>query len=70
MMHDLNATDRFPSDPHESAAPDALVQFESAAFQKFDQWMDQELAQLVDRWIATAAPNANRPQFDRARFGH
>ncbi len=69
MTDDLNATDRSPSDPHPPTATAELVLFESAAFQRFDQWIDGELAQLVERWIATAAPNANRPRPERGRFG-
>ncbi len=68
MMNDLNATNRFPSDPQDAPAQPALVLLESAAFQQFDEWMDLELARLVERWIHTAAPNANRPQFGRDRF--
>ena len=66
MMHDLNATDRFPSDPEDETT--ALVRTESPAFQQFDQWIDAELAMLVQHWIHTAAPNANRPQLGRARL--
>jgi len=68
MMHDLNATNRFPSDPQDESGDSALVRTESASFQQFDEWMDIELAGLVQLWIHTAAPNANRPQADRARF--
>ncbi len=70
MMHDLNAANRFPSDPRDESGDSPLVRTESATFQHFDEWMDLELAQLVQRWIHTAAPNANRPQVDRARFSH
>lgn len=41
----------------------ALVVAESKTFVAFDQWMDEQLDQLVARWIHTAAPNATR--FDR-----
>jgi len=66
MMHDLNETNRFPSDNENEAA---MVGTESASFQKFDEWMDAELDRLVARWIHTAAPNANRLERHRARFG-
>ena len=40
------------------------------SFIEFDDWMDAALAQLVQRWVHTAAPNAHRPQIGRARMGH
>jgi hypothetical protein len=70
MMHDLNATNRFPSDPQDEAGDSLLVRTESASFQQFDEWMDAELEQLVQRWIHTAAPNANRLKLGRERFSH
>jgi hypothetical protein len=48
----------------------ALIIAESKSFELFDQWMDAQLADLVARWIHTAAPNASRPRnnwSDRAR---
>jgi hypothetical protein len=33
-----------------------------AAFRRFDQWMDQQLALLVARWAHLAAPNASKPR--------
>jgi hypothetical protein len=65
-MQDLNETNRFPSDSENESA---MVATESASFQKFDEWMDGELEILVARWIHTAAPNANRLERQRARFG-
>ena len=66
MTHDLNGTNRSPLDNEESG----LEWTESASFQEFDKWMDVELGLLVQRWIHTAAPNANRIVRDRARFKH
>ncbi len=68
MMHDLNAANWFPSDPENESEDTALVRTDSESFQQLDQWMDTELAALVQLWIHTAAPNANRPQLGRARF--
>jgi hypothetical protein len=70
MMHDLNAANRFPSDPQDESGDTELVRTESASFQQFDEWMDTELAKLVQCWIHTAAPNANRLQLGRERFSH
>ena len=67
MINDSNAADRSSSE--RDNAFDELT-LTSASFVEFDQWMDMELARLVQRWIHTAAPNANRPQVDRTRFGH
>jgi hypothetical protein len=33
-----------------------------AAFRRFDQWMDQQLAILVAKWAPFAAPAASRPR--------
>jgi hypothetical protein len=52
-------TDDFQS--HSGGKTEAmLVVAESKSFVAFEQWMDEQLDQLVARWIHTAAPNASR----------
>ena len=53
----------------ESRDRDTLVVAESKSFVAFDQWMDEQLVNLVAKWIHTAAPNANRFELMRQRFG-
>jgi len=40
------------------------------SFLQFDQWMDQQLAALVAKWVHAAAPIASRPRppFRRRRL--
>jgi hypothetical protein len=45
-----------------------FAEIESSAFEAFDQWMDVQLANLVDRWIKTAAPQAAQQRFWGKRF--
>ena len=40
--------------------------FESAAFERFDLWMDGSLKLLVARYLPLAAPQASRPLLPRA----
>jgi len=44
------------------ATGDPLVQVKARSFLQFSQWMDGRLAELVERWAHTAAPNAMRPR--------
>lgn len=37
-----------------------MVLVESKPFVDFDQWMDEQLDELVARWVHAAAPNAAR----------
>ena len=39
------------------------------SFATFDHWMDEQLTALVDRWVHTAAPNANRFELVQRQFG-
>lgn len=48
---------------------ETLVLEESKSFVAFELWMDEQLEQLVARWIHAAAPNANRPRKSRESFG-
>ncbi len=42
---------------------------ELKSFAAFDRWMDDQLTALVDRWIHSAAPNANRYELAQRHFG-
>ncbi len=42
---------------------------ELKSFAAFDRWMDEQLTALVDRWIDTAAPCANRYELAQRHFG-
>jgi L-arabinose isomerase len=46
-----------------------LVVAESKSFVAFGHWMDEQLDQLVARWIHTAAPNASRWERRQQRLG-
>lgn len=50
-----NASEARPAD-HSSMEPKLVVS--GAAFQSFEVWIDQQLDELVGRWIQTAAPAA------------
>jgi hypothetical protein len=63
MAHD------FSSGPTVPKADMDVIAAESESFVAFDLWMDQQLEQLVARWIHTAAPNADRAQAIQGRFG-
>ena len=43
--------------------------FESAAFERFDLWMDGSLKLLVARYLPLAAPQASRPFLSRFARG-
>jgi hypothetical protein len=64
MSHD------FSSIPASRNDDTALVIAETESFVAFDRWIDEQLSDLVTRWIHMAAPNANRPALLRERFGH
>jgi hypothetical protein len=55
MTHDSSTT------PVSSKADGMLIVAESKSFAAFDRGIDDQLKQLVARWIHTAAPNATRP---------
>ena len=62
MTHDFSSN----STAREDEA--SLVVAESPSFAAFDQWIDEQLAQLVARWVHLAAPNADRAEFLSERF--
>ena len=39
---------------------DALLKVGLRPYRRFSLWMDNELAELVARWVHTAAPDASR----------
>lgn len=43
--------------------------FETAAFERFDLWMDGSLKLLVARYLPLAAPQASRPFISRPTRG-
>jgi hypothetical protein len=43
------------------------IQKNLESFDTFDRWMDEQLDELVARWIHTAAPNAERASFKAGR---
>ena len=46
------------------------IQRNLESFVTFDRWMDEQLDELVARWIHTAAPNAERASLKAGRsFG-
>lgn len=52
-----------------SASKDAdQIQKNLESFATFDRWMDEQLDELVARWIHTAAPNAERASLKVGRF--
>lgn len=57
MTHDF-----LPSPASENPATDNngadQIQKNLESFATFDRWMDEQLNELVARWIHTAAPNA------------
>jgi hypothetical protein len=64
MSHD------FSSIPSSRNGDTTLVIAETESFVAFDRWIDEQLSDLVARWIHMAAPNANRPELLRERFAH
>ena len=63
MTHDFSST------PASRKEDTTFVVAETESFVAFDQWIDEQLSQLVAQWIHMAAPNANRPDCLRERFG-
>jgi hypothetical protein len=54
-------TNDTPRDPLTTQTDEpTMVLVESKPFVDFDQWMDEQLDELVARWVHTAAPNAAR----------
>jgi hypothetical protein len=45
--------------PADHGQPEASLVLSGATFQKFDEWIDGQLEELVGRWIHTAAPAAS-----------
>jgi len=63
-----------PSPASENPAADSKcadqIQKNLESFATFDRWMDEQLDELVARWIHTAAPNAERASLKAGRsFG-
>lgn len=64
MTHDSSTS------PVSSKTDTMLIVAESRSFVAFDRAIDNQLEQLVARWIHTAAPNASRPSAAaRKKFG-
>ena len=64
MTHD------FSSVPVSHIEDTTLVVADTESFAVFDRWIDEQLTDLVARWIHMAAPKAHRPEFLLERFGH
>jgi hypothetical protein len=45
--------------PADHGQPEASLVLSGVAFQKFDEWIDGQLEEIVGRWIHTAAPAAS-----------
>lgn len=58
----------FDHDPLDVRLADDSL-FDSAAFERFDLWMDGSLKLLVGRFASMAAPRASRPFFGRIHGG-
>ena len=41
---------------------------QAAGFERFDQWMDQQLGDLVAKWQHAAAPSAQHATFKRGAW--
>jgi hypothetical protein len=68
MAHNENLADGNPQSCVDERRAHALAVTESAGFEEFDRWMDSALANLVERWISTAAPRAAQERFWGRRF--
>jgi hypothetical protein len=53
-------TNDTPLNPLTAQVEPTMVLVESKPFVDFDQWMDEQLDELVARWLHAAAPNAAR----------
>ncbi len=52
--------DYLPSPASEKPQDADQIQKNLESFAAFDQWMDEQLEELVATWIHSAAPNASR----------
>jgi hypothetical protein len=41
---------------------------QAAGFEQFDQWMDEQLGDLVAKWLHAAAPSAQNATFKRGTW--
>ena len=55
---------QYPADGNREVgnAADQPIFVSSAAFDAFDEHMNEQLEELVERWIHAAAPAASRPR--------
>ncbi|HEY2761797.1 MAG TPA: hypothetical protein VGI75_13670 [Pirellulales bacterium] len=54
----------------EQSTPSAELQSTIEAFERFETWIDDQLAALESRWIHVAAPAATRPRRISGAKGH